>query len=213
MFTATTCPEPNTAYTRSPSTTGLALARLCLSCTEGSVPSAASSNVHARAPLARLSASMRNLTSCPCAAPLPSDRSAGEASSPCPSRGPSWLGPLPTCDVTNTRSPHTIGDDTPTPCNRVFHAMFRVSLHDSGSRVSLDAPVPAGPRHCGQFSADAEAPSRETASVTASQVMRVAILMNPPEVCFSETLRFVSAESNCDAPESATPLDPCTMCA
>src|SRR3972149_3647698 len=151
MFTATTCPEPNTAYTRSPSTTGLALARLCLSCTVGSVPSAASSNVHARAP-----------------------------------------------------SP---------PFNRVFHAMFSVSLHDSGSRVSLEAPVPAGPRHCGQLSADTEAPGRDIASVTASQVMRVATLMNPPGVCFSETLRFASAESNRDAPESATPPDPCTMCA
>ncbi len=56
--------------------------------------------------------------------------------------------------------------------------MFSVSLHDWGSRVSLEAPVPEGPRQVGQSSADALAPSSESASVTGIQGTRVAILMS-----------------------------------
>jgi len=88
MSTATTCPEPKTAYTRSPSTTGLALARLCFSWTAGRSPSAASSNVHARCPFTQLKASTTNLTAGPGIAPLPNGRSVGEASSPCPVGAP-----------------------------------------------------------------------------------------------------------------------------
>ncbi len=61
MSTATTWPVPNTAYTRCPSVTGLALARLCLSCTGGNDPSALVSWVQTRRPSAALNASMTNL--------------------------------------------------------------------------------------------------------------------------------------------------------
>jgi hypothetical protein len=74
-----------------------------------------------------------------------------------------------------------MGDDTPTPLSRVFHAMFWVSLHDSGSRVSLDAPVPAGPRHCGQFSADIAGQSvTEIAIAPSSDARIVARFISPP---------------------------------
>jgi hypothetical protein len=110
--------------------------------------------------------------------PLSSERSAADASAPWPRRGPCRLAPRPTCDVTNTRSPHTIGDETPTPLSRVLHAIFVLLLHEAGSWVSLDAPVPAGPRHCGQLSADIETLVRMIANVSGSKVTLVATIMN-----------------------------------
>jgi hypothetical protein len=61
--------------------------------------------------------------------------------------------PAPRCDVTNTRSPTTIGVDTPSPPIAAFHATFSVALHFTGKPVSVVAPVPFGPRHCGQSAA------------------------------------------------------------
>jgi hypothetical protein len=55
--------------------------------------------------------------------------------------------PVPICDVTNTRSPETIGDETPSPPIDAFHATFSVALHVDGRFFSSLAPVPRGPRH------------------------------------------------------------------
>ena len=65
--------------------------------------------------------------------------------------------PVPICDVTKTRSPDTIGDDTPRPPSGAFHATFSVALHLTGRFFSSVAPVPRGPRHCGQSAADSDA--------------------------------------------------------
>ena len=72
----------------------------------------------------RFASSPSSRASCGCASPL------GDA------------GPLPICDVTNTVSPHTIGDDVPRPARRAFHAMFSVALH-----VDREARTPATRRH------------------------------------------------------------------
>ena len=56
---------------------------------------------------------------------------------------------LPTCEVTNTRSPHTIGDDVPRPASEVCHAMFFSALHVVGRRDPENAetrrPAPLRP--------------------------------------------------------------------
>jgi hypothetical protein len=74
--------------------------------------------------------------------------------------------PLPICDVTMTRFPLTMGDDTPRPAIGVFQATFSVALHRIGSPVSLVVPVPFGPRQCGQSAAAIVVPAA-TASRTA----------------------------------------------
>ena len=51
-------------------------------------------------------------------------------------------------------SPQMIGVDPLRPGIASFHAMFSVGLHLSGSPFSVLTPFIAGPRHCGQFSAD-----------------------------------------------------------
>ena len=80
----------------------------------------------------------------------------------------------PTCEVTKTRSPQTIGDETPTPPSGVFQAMFCVSLQRLRQpRLAPTRRLPAGPRHCGQFSADSVAPSNTIASAAAGQVFLV----------------------------------------
>jgi hypothetical protein len=65
--------------------------------------------------------------------------------------------PVPICDVTKTRSPDTIGDDTPTPPSGARQATFSVAFHVTGRFFSSVAPVPRGPRHCGQSAADSDA--------------------------------------------------------
>jgi hypothetical protein len=72
--------------------------------------------------------------------------------------------PVPTCDVTKTRSPETIGDETPTPPMAAFHATFSVALQRTGRFFSSEAPVPRGPRHCGQSAAAAVDPPSATTS-------------------------------------------------
>jgi hypothetical protein len=37
----------------------------------------------------------------------------------------------------------------------VFHLMFLVGLHSDGRFFSFEMPEPSGPRHCGQFPAEA----------------------------------------------------------
>src|SRR5262249_5934323 len=88
--------------------------------------------------------------------PSPSARSPEvAAAAPCDSRGwvPAFRTPAPICDVTNTRSPDTIGDDTPTPARFAFHARVSAALHCSGRLRSFVVPLPSGPRHCGQSAA------------------------------------------------------------
>src|SRR5690606_10494859 len=53
--------------------------------------------------------------------------------------------------VRKMRLPQTTGDEWPRPGMGVFHRMFDVS-QVTGNAVSLDTPVPRGPRHPGQFS-------------------------------------------------------------
>src|SRR6185503_5457203 len=104
----------------------------------------------------RFSASIRKRTLWSAELAVVSARSAGVDSAPWPRRGPTRLRPDPACDTTNTRSPHTIGDETPAPDRRRFHATFCVLLHRSGSPDSDEIAAPAGPRHPGQLSADSE---------------------------------------------------------
>ena len=47
---------------------------------------------------------------------------------------------LPTCDVTITRSPQTMGDDVPSPASAARHAMFSLALHVVGRPVSEETP-------------------------------------------------------------------------
>jgi hypothetical protein len=49
------------------------------------------------------------------------------------------------------RSPQMIGVDAPLPGSFTFHLMFLSSAHSVGGSASGAAPVPSGPRHCGQF--------------------------------------------------------------
>ena len=73
MSSATIWPVPNHAYTRRPSVTGLDEARLCLSWTSASCPSAGSSYSHSLRPSARFSAVTRKTTF-----PDPADGAAAE---------------------------------------------------------------------------------------------------------------------------------------
>src|SRR6188474_1291698 len=86
--------------------------------------------------------------------------------------------PVPICDVTKTRSPDTIGDDTPSPPIAAFHATFSVALHRTGRFFSSVAPVPRGPRHCGQSAADAETLSA-IVRPTATLIVCIMTLLKP----------------------------------
>src|SRR5215207_1835595 len=55
-----------------------------------------------------------------------------------------------TAEVTNTRSPQTIGDDQPRPGRSAVQATCSVVDHDTGSRASSAMPAAFGPRNCGQ---------------------------------------------------------------
>src|SRR5262245_16250251 len=157
MSSATICPVPNHAYTICPSVTGLGLARLCLSCTPASGPTASTLYSHNRLPSARANASTTKTVLSPSAAGAgPSARSPEPlAAAPCARRGwfPGFRTPDPICDVTNTRSPATIGLDTPWPASGAFHATFSVGDQRSGRFFSVAIPLPAGPRQFGQSDA------------------------------------------------------------
>src|SRR3954466_7034642 len=56
------------------------------------------------------------------------------------------------CD-TNTRSPHTMGEEFPGPGKGTRQRTLSVLLHLSGSIASEETPEPCGPRQAGQFSA------------------------------------------------------------
>ena len=83
------------------------------------------------------------------------------ASPPWTRRG--WLParrlPMPSCDVTITRPPLTIGEETPRPATGAFQATFCVALHVTGSAESLVELLPLGPRQVGQSAADTVAPA------------------------------------------------------
>src|SRR6187399_1920601 len=51
-----------------------------------------------------------------------------------------------------TRSPITMGVDTPWPPSAAVQATFSFALHFSGRFKSAAMPFPSGPRHCGQSS-------------------------------------------------------------
>ena len=70
--------------------------------------------------------------------------------------------------VTKMRSPQTMGDECPLGSS-VFHAMFLFGAHSVGSCFSVEMPCPAGPRHCGQFSADTLAARTTTALAVAKR--------------------------------------------
>ena len=55
-----------------------------------------------------------------------------------------------------------------------FHATFSVALHFTGRFFSSEAPLPRGPRHCGQSEAEIDPPSKTT-NTTAS--LDVCIMM------------------------------------
>ena len=57
--------------------------------------------------------------------------------------------------TTNTASPHTTGEACPFPGSGVFQRTFSLPLHFSGTPRSRLVPSFRGPRHPGQFSANA----------------------------------------------------------
>src|SRR5262249_552783 len=69
---------------------------------------------------------------------------------------------------TNTRSPHTMGDELPRPGRAFFHKMPFSALKATGTALSSATPVPLGPRKRGQLSADAaSAVTKRTTTETA----------------------------------------------
>src|SRR5688572_12688357 len=73
---------------------------------------------------------------------------------------PSARRPSPSCDVTKTRLPATIGDDTPLPASVACHARLSLVLHEAGSADGAATPVADGPRQCGQSFAKAAVAAR-----------------------------------------------------
>ena len=61
----------------------------------------------------------------------------------------------PSWQVRKMRSPQTAGVDSPMPGSVNFQARLSLSLQCVGRSFSLLIPSSAGPRHWGQFSADA----------------------------------------------------------
>src|SRR5207253_7264157 len=53
--------------------------------------------------------------------------------------------------VRKMRSPHTTGDDAPTPGSLVFQVKFLVDPHSVGRFTSGECPSPLGPRKRGQL--------------------------------------------------------------
>src|SRR5262245_30022137 len=49
--------------------------------------------------------------------------------------------------------PQTTGEECPRPAIGVFHLMFLLAFHSAGRLVSVDTPLPPGPRHWGQLAA------------------------------------------------------------
>src|SRR5262245_32541108 len=64
--------------------------------------------------------------------------------------------------VRKTLFPHTTGDECPRPAIGVFHLMFLLAFHSAGRFVSVETPLPFGPRHCGQLAAPAVAANQAT---------------------------------------------------
>src|SRR5579859_6689438 len=62
--------------------------------------------------------------------------------------------PPSVADVTKTLSPHTIGEDQPSPGIAVFHATWVEASQDRGSVASAESPCPVGPRKRGQLDSD-----------------------------------------------------------
>ena len=129
--------------------TGLGEARLCLSWTGVSAPSASIRRSQSRLPSARENASTtKNVLPASAAARLASSARSPcvAASLPWTSRGwfPSRLTPAPICDVTKTRSPLTMGVETPTPASGAFHATFSAALQRTGSFSVARDPGRAG---------------------------------------------------------------------
>src|SRR5262249_18057450 len=56
-------------------------------------------------------------------------------------------------DCRKMRSPQTIGEELPVPGMVARHAIPSVSVHWTGTCLSLEMPSPFGPRKRGQFSA------------------------------------------------------------
>ena len=137
--------------------TGLGVARLCFSCVAVRVPSASIRRSHRRLPSVRANASTMKMVfsrSTVVARPLPRARSPiAVGSPPCTRRGPGRLMPAPSCDVTKTRSPLTMGVEMPTPAIGAFQAIFSLAPQRVGSVWSAEMPSACGPRQCGQSSA------------------------------------------------------------
>ena len=77
---------------------------------------------------------------------------------------------LPTCDVTMTRSPQTMGEEVPRPASGARQARFSLAPHVVGRPASCDTPRLDGPRHCGQFSAASSAPDRTSVASQTAEV-------------------------------------------
>src|SRR5262249_30197244 len=70
--------------------------------------------------------------------------------------------------VRNRRSPHTTGEDQPTPGTSACQARFSLRLHVNGQSFSLETPWPVGPRKHGQFSAAQGVASHNIITVAAA---------------------------------------------
>jgi hypothetical protein len=70
-----------------------------------------------------------------------------------------------------------MGDESPRPGIAVFHLMFLSALHSAGRLVSLDTPLPSGPRHADQLLLGAAwVESGSNAMIAARQTIKVNIV-------------------------------------
>ena len=84
------------------------------------------------------------------------------------------LRPFSSWAVTKMCSPQMQGVLAPGPGSFAFQTMFSSALHLAGKPFSFDMPSFFGPRHCGQFSADADiAPKASTKAARSRRIMDV----------------------------------------
>src|SRR5215216_2328573 len=76
--------------------------------------------------------------------------------------------PAFTAEVTNTRSPWTMGDDQPRPGSSVTQATLSLADQVTGRAAVSATAVPPGPRNCGQSAA----PSTDGAARATKKAMR-----------------------------------------
>src|SRR5512139_3138744 len=94
-------------------------------------------------------------------------------------------------EVTNTRSPQTMGDDQPRPGTSMDQATLSVFDHRSGSDEPSATPAPCGPRNWGH----SVGPPAPMAAVSVSPTSRVTARRR---MTGDHTARAVGWDGDCD---------------